>query len=83
LERFREGKVGPVLAITCYPESALAQQADFALVALDSFLVWMDDQPGGGGGMYPHQGVAELGGASTRLTPCRLGVIILIDKYFH
>jgi len=32
LERFRETHGGPVLAITCYPESTLAQQADFAPV---------------------------------------------------
>ncbi len=28
-ERFRKEKLGPVLAVTCYPESPLAQQADF------------------------------------------------------
>jgi glucosamine--fructose-6-phosphate aminotransferase (isomerizing) len=33
LERFRETVGGPVLAITCYPESPLAQQADFTLAA--------------------------------------------------
>jgi glucosamine--fructose-6-phosphate aminotransferase (isomerizing) len=32
LERFRETHGGPVLAVTCYPESPLVQQADFALV---------------------------------------------------
>jgi len=32
LERFRETHSGPVLAVTCYPESPLVQQADFALV---------------------------------------------------
>jgi glucosamine--fructose-6-phosphate aminotransferase (isomerizing) len=32
LERFRETHGGPVLAVTCYPESPLAQQADLALV---------------------------------------------------
>jgi glucosamine--fructose-6-phosphate aminotransferase (isomerizing) len=32
LERFRETHGGSVLAITCYPESPLVQQADFALV---------------------------------------------------
>jgi len=36
LERFQEAKAGPVLAITCYPESPLARQADFALVAPDA-----------------------------------------------
>lgn len=35
LARFREVGGGPVAAITCYPESPLAQQADFALVAPD------------------------------------------------
>ena len=33
LERLKRGRVGPVLAITCYPESPLAQRADLALVA--------------------------------------------------
>jgi glucosamine--fructose-6-phosphate aminotransferase (isomerizing) len=33
LERFRQIDAGPVLAVTCYPESPLAQQADFALAA--------------------------------------------------
>lgn len=33
LERFREANDGSVLTITCYPESPLAQQADFALMA--------------------------------------------------
>jgi glucosamine--fructose-6-phosphate aminotransferase (isomerizing) len=32
LERFRETHGGPVLAVTCYPESPLVQQADLALV---------------------------------------------------
>jgi glucosamine--fructose-6-phosphate aminotransferase (isomerizing) len=32
LERFREAAGGPVLTITCYPESPLAQHADFTLV---------------------------------------------------
>jgi len=32
LERFRETHGGPALAITCYPESPLVQQADLALV---------------------------------------------------
>ena len=31
-ERFRKEKLGPVLAVTCYPDSPLAQQADFSLV---------------------------------------------------
>lgn len=33
LERFREANGGPVLAVTCYPESPLAQRANLALVA--------------------------------------------------
>ena len=33
LERFREAKGGPVLTVTCYPDSPLARQADFALAA--------------------------------------------------
>jgi glutamine---fructose-6-phosphate transaminase (isomerizing) len=32
LEHFSQAQAGPTLAITCYPESALAQQGDFALV---------------------------------------------------
>jgi glucosamine--fructose-6-phosphate aminotransferase (isomerizing) len=35
-ERFREVSGGPVLAVTCYPESALARQTDFTLVAPDA-----------------------------------------------
>jgi glucosamine--fructose-6-phosphate aminotransferase (isomerizing) len=33
LERFRQINAGPVLSVTCYPESPLAQQADFVLAA--------------------------------------------------
>lgn len=29
------------------------------------YFAWMDGQPAGGGGMYYHEGVVELGGAST------------------
>lgn len=36
LEQFRTSGNGPAMAITCYPESALAQRADFALVAPDA-----------------------------------------------
>jgi glucosamine--fructose-6-phosphate aminotransferase (isomerizing) len=36
LGRFREANGGPMLAVTCYPDSPLAQQADFALVASDA-----------------------------------------------
>jgi glucosamine--fructose-6-phosphate aminotransferase (isomerizing) len=35
LDRFREGGGGSVLAVTCYPGSTLAREADFALVAPD------------------------------------------------
>jgi glucosamine--fructose-6-phosphate aminotransferase (isomerizing) len=35
LDRFREAGNGPALTVTCYPQSTLAQQADFALVAPD------------------------------------------------
>ncbi|HIE37744.1 MAG TPA: SIS domain-containing protein [Anaerolineales bacterium] len=35
VERFRAAVGRPVLVITCYPESILAQEADFALVAPD------------------------------------------------
>jgi glucosamine--fructose-6-phosphate aminotransferase (isomerizing) len=33
LARFRQANAGPVLTVTCYPHSPLAQQADFALAA--------------------------------------------------
>lgn len=36
LGRFREVSGGPVVAITCYPESPLAQQADLAMAAPDA-----------------------------------------------
>jgi glucosamine--fructose-6-phosphate aminotransferase (isomerizing) len=36
LERFRETSGGPVLAVTCYPQSPLARRSDFALVAPDA-----------------------------------------------
>ena len=36
LERFQEAKGGPVLAITCYPDSPMVQQAAFVLVAPDA-----------------------------------------------
>jgi glucosamine--fructose-6-phosphate aminotransferase (isomerizing) len=36
LSRFRETHGGPVLTVTCYPESPLAQRADFALAAPDA-----------------------------------------------
>ena len=38
------------------------------------FFAWIDGQPAGGGGMYVHEGVAELGGASTRPEFRRRGV---------
>jgi glucosamine--fructose-6-phosphate aminotransferase (isomerizing) len=36
LERFRETSGGPVLTVTCYPQSPLARQSDFVLVAPDA-----------------------------------------------
>ncbi|NIV35336.1 MAG: SIS domain-containing protein, partial [Anaerolineae bacterium] len=36
VDRFREAGNGPALTVTCYPQSTLAQQADFALVAPDA-----------------------------------------------
>jgi len=36
VDRFREVTAGPVMAVTCYPQRTLAQQADFALVAPDA-----------------------------------------------
>ncbi len=38
------------------------------------FFAWIDGQPAGGGGMVLHEGVAELGGASTRPQFRRQGV---------
>ncbi|HEU5100722.1 MAG TPA: GNAT family N-acetyltransferase, partial [Roseiflexaceae bacterium] len=38
------------------------------------FFAWLDGQPAGGGGMYVHERVAELGGASTRPAFRRRGV---------
>ncbi len=38
------------------------------------FLAYVNGEPAGGGGLYPHQGVAELGGASTRPAFRRMGV---------
>ena len=38
------------------------------------FLAYVDGEPAGGGGLYVHQGVAELGGASTRPAFRRMGV---------
>ena len=36
VERFRVAGNGPVVAVTCYPESTLAMQADFVLTAPDA-----------------------------------------------
>jgi len=38
------------------------------------FFAWLDDQPAGGGALFVHDGVAELGGASTRPAFRRRGV---------
>lgn len=38
------------------------------------FMAWVDGQPAGGGGMYLHEGVAEMGGASTVPALRRRGV---------
>lgn len=38
------------------------------------FLAYVHEEPAGGGGLYMHQGVAELGGASTRPAFRRMGV---------
>jgi len=38
------------------------------------FMAWVDGNPAGGGGMYTHDGVVELGGASTRIAFRRRGV---------
>ncbi len=39
-----------------------------------SYLAWLDGQPAGGGAMFMHEGVVELGGASTRAQYRRRGV---------
>ena len=39
-----------------------------------SYLAWLDGQPAGGGSMFLHDGVVELGGASTRMQFRRRGV---------
>lgn len=39
-----------------------------------AFLAWIGDEPAGGGGMYVHGGVAEFGGASTRVAYRKRGV---------
>jgi glucosamine--fructose-6-phosphate aminotransferase (isomerizing) len=36
LEQFRQARDGKVVAVTCHPESALAQQADYVLAAPDA-----------------------------------------------
>ncbi len=38
------------------------------------FFAWVDGNPAGGGGMYSHEGIVELGGASTRPAYRRRGV---------
>lgn len=38
------------------------------------FFAWLDGEPAGGGAMYIHNGVAEFGGASTRVEYRRRGV---------
>jgi GNAT superfamily N-acetyltransferase len=38
------------------------------------FFAWLDGEPAGGGAMYIHNGVAEFGGASTRVAYRRRGV---------
>lgn len=39
-----------------------------------AFFAWIGDEPAGGGGMYVHGGVAEFGGASTRVAYRKRGV---------
>lgn len=39
-----------------------------------TFFAWIGDEPAGGGGMYVHGGVAEFGGASTRIAFRKRGV---------
>lgn len=48
------------------------------------FFAWIDGQPAGGGGMYMHAGVAEFGGASTRMAYRNRGVqIALLRRRLH
>ena len=45
------------------------------------FFAWIDGQPAGGGGMYVHAGVAEFGGASTRMAYRNRGVQIALLRH--
>ncbi|MGQ9815974.1 MAG: hypothetical protein ACUVR3_12645 [Candidatus Roseilinea sp.] len=39
-----------------------------------SYLAWLDGQPAGGGAMFMHEGIVDLGGASTRAQFRQCGV---------
>jgi GNAT superfamily N-acetyltransferase len=45
------------------------------------FFAWLGDQPAGGGGMYLHNGIAEFGGASTRVEYRNQGVQTALLKH--
>lgn len=48
------------------PATLAIMMPNFYAANATCFLAWIDDQPAGGGAMYHHAGVVELGGASTR-----------------
>jgi len=47
------------------PETREVLGPNFYAPASACYLAWIDDQPAAAGGMYMHEGVVELGGAST------------------
>jgi len=47
---------------------------NFYSLGSSAFFAWVGGQPAGGGAMFPHEGVVELGGASTLLAYRRRGV---------
>lgn len=58
------------------PQEATLQvlYPNFFAANAHAFFAWIGNEPAGGGGMYLHGGVAELGGASTRLAYRKRGV---------
>ncbi len=48
------------------PATLAIMTPNFYAANATCFLAWIGDQPAGGGAMYQHGGVVELGGASTR-----------------
>ncbi|HXF63441.1 MAG TPA: GNAT family N-acetyltransferase, partial [Caldilineaceae bacterium] len=56
------------------PETVRILSANFHAQNAYAFFAWIGDEPAGGGGMYLYGGVAEFGGASTRVAYRRQGV---------